>query len=583
MELSKSDKSSMLPSSPKSHVDRHTLEQRQLVETKAREHLQRMETEPILPLLLKLSVPTIIAMICTTIYTNADVSFIGQYEGNAGLAAAGIFTPFQGLVYLAICLALATGVSACIAPALGRKDYKGANDALIHFVIIGSVYSLFLPAVILPWVPILVRLLGASTGVVADYAMSYAYVMAGFGPLSFFLGVAMANVTRNENRPIVAMLLQVTAAAVNIFVDAILFPLSGWYLHIQAAAIGTVIANVLTGFIAILNFSGVLRQGLLRFTLCRWRDLQPVLFWRILVTGLPQLLFLMPANLCPILGNTIIRNLDISSRHPGLSPLEASLLRNNYQGAFGVATRVTMICIMPANGIYQGFLSILGYNLGAKRYRRVYQLIYISMIAVVLTMAVLWGVMQGIAHYFVLVYINKKDVVLRALAARILRLLIAGFPILGFIFIASGIAQMEHRPWIALLLQLSRALITIVFLYAFPYAIMKGDLGSIFYAFMVADISVSTVSGIVLWYYLVKYRRLYRKQEAETGDSAHGDARLDCTVQKVTAMDPAAVSPLPQIVEETASAATLGHESIGDLNQALSVKLPSMPASPAND
>lgn len=536
-------------------------------EDRAKIQLQRLGSDPVLPLLLKFSVPSIIGMICTTIYSNADVSFIGQYEGNIGLAAAGIFTPFQGLVYLAFCLALAIGASATISPALGRKDYNGANDAFFHFMIIGMIYAVVAPVIFVPWMRTLARLLGAGAGVIEEYTVNYAYVMSGVGPIAYFLGISLIPITRNENRPVVAMILQICAAVLNVFLDAILFPLAGWYLHIQAAAIATVVANLVVGLVIILNFSGVLRQGLLRFTIRKIREIKPKMFWQILMIGLPQFIVMMPSNLCPILGNSIIRKLDISPWMPHLTPLQDTILRDSYQGAYGIAVRVSLICGMPANGIYQGFLSILGYNLGAKNYKRVYQLIYVTMACIFIIMAVLWGIMQGIANYFVLIYINKGEQNLQDLAAKLLRLTIAGYPVLGFIFIASAIAQMEHRPWIALVLQLSRAALTISFLYLFPYVIFKGSIISLFYSFMVGDISMSLISLIVLWYYLVKYKRLAKKQEAEKGDAAHGDAEMTehtvMTSVTATVTDPN-VGNMSPFEDAPPSSANLGCMSVAD-------------------
>lgn len=481
---------------------------------RARTQLLRMGTDPVLPLLFKISVPSIIAMISTTIYSNADVSFIGQYEGNFGLAAAGIYTPFQSLAFLSISLALAIGASASIAPALGRRDYDAANNAFFHFMLIGVIYSLIMPPIFLPWLRTLVRLLGASNATVEEFAVQYGYIMGGLGPLSFFLGVGMLPVTRNENRPVVAMILQLTAAVLNIFIDAILFPLAGWYLRIRAAAIATVVSNLVVGIVAILNFAGVLRQGILRFSLKKAKDISIKLMMKIILIGLPQFVVMLSYTLCPILGNNIVKNLDLSPWIPGLEGFEYEIIRNYYQGAYGIAVRVAMICSMPANGIFQGFLSVLGYNIGAKYYKRVHRLIKVALVSMLLISFILWGIMEGIADYFVLIYVSKTEKRMQSLAGKLLRLVIAGYGLIGCIFIASGVALMEHRPWIALILQLGRALITIMFQYLFPYVIHKGNLESSFYAFMIGDISMSVISMFVIWYYLVKYKRLAAQQDA---------------------------------------------------------------------
>lgn len=506
-------------------------------DARAKAQVMRLGTDRLLPLLFKLSVPGIVSMVSLTIYSNADVSFIGQYVGNIGLAAVGIFTPFQSLAYLAVCLGFTVGASSLIAPALGMGDYKMANAAFFHFIILGVAYTVLMPVIFLPWLPTLARIIGAAPGLTMEYVLSYGYIAGGLIPFAYFVAISLVCLLVNENRPVETMILQMSSAILNIFIDAILFPLAGWYLHIQAAAIATAVSNIVIGVIVLMNYGGVFKQGILRFTRQKCKDIKAGIFLKIISIGLPQFVIMLTACLCPILANSIIKKLDISLWRPDLSSSEQALLRDYYQGAYGIASRVSLICNMPANGINQGFLAILGFNLGAANYSRVYSIIWIATISIILIMLVLWAIMEGIADYFVLIYVPTHDTEMQRLTGKLVRLSIAGYPIIGFIFIVSGIAQMEHRPWIALLLQCTRAAITILFQYLFPYAIFKGNLESSFYAFMVGDISSNLISIGVLYYYLQKYKRLSSVVALSARSACAGGSELTPSVQATSCFE----------------------------------------------
>lgn len=59
---------------------------------------ERILTEPILPLLIKMSVPTIIGMLINMIYNLTDTFFIGQLNNKSMTAAIGIVFSFVSFI-----------------------------------------------------------------------------------------------------------------------------------------------------------------------------------------------------------------------------------------------------------------------------------------------------------------------------------------------------------------------------------------------------------------------------------------------------------------------------------------------------
>ncbi|MEE3313860.1 MAG: MATE family efflux transporter, partial [Treponema sp.] len=62
------------------------------------ERRQKILTEPILPLLVKTSIPTIIGMLVMTIYNLTDTFFIGRLGNKSMTAAIGISFSFVSMI-----------------------------------------------------------------------------------------------------------------------------------------------------------------------------------------------------------------------------------------------------------------------------------------------------------------------------------------------------------------------------------------------------------------------------------------------------------------------------------------------------
>lgn len=77
--------------------------------------------------ILQFSIPSIIAMMLTSLITIADGFFIGNYVGKEGLAAVNLGLPIVYL-YLAVGLMVSVGGVAIAGMALGGGDTKKCNN-----------------------------------------------------------------------------------------------------------------------------------------------------------------------------------------------------------------------------------------------------------------------------------------------------------------------------------------------------------------------------------------------------------------------------------------------------------------------
>jgi putative MATE family efflux protein len=174
--------------------------------TSALNDLQRLLTAPILPTLLRLSAPNVLAMVMTVLVGIAETYYVGRL-GTAPLAAMALVFPFAMLTQMMSAGAMGGGVSAAISRALGASDLPRAQTLLQHALLIGVGCGLIYSAIFVVWGPRLYQLLGGRAAVLEE-AVAYAQVLFS-GALWVWLINTLASVMRgtgNMRTPSIALM-----------------------------------------------------------------------------------------------------------------------------------------------------------------------------------------------------------------------------------------------------------------------------------------------------------------------------------------------------------------------------------------
>lgn len=87
---------------------------------------EEMGKEPISKLLIKYSMPAVIAMMVNAIYNIIDRMFIGQYAGENALAGLTIIFPIMMIIF-AFAGLIGAGSAALMSVKLGEKNQQGAQ------------------------------------------------------------------------------------------------------------------------------------------------------------------------------------------------------------------------------------------------------------------------------------------------------------------------------------------------------------------------------------------------------------------------------------------------------------------------
>jgi Na+-driven multidrug efflux pump len=133
--------------------------------------LQRLLTAPILPTLLRLAAPNVLAMVMTVLVGIAETYYVGRL-GTTPLAAMALVFPFAMLTQMMSAGAMGGGVSAAISRALGASDLVRAHSLVQHALLIGLGAGLLYSAIFLLWGPDFYALLGGR-GAVQLQAVQY--------------------------------------------------------------------------------------------------------------------------------------------------------------------------------------------------------------------------------------------------------------------------------------------------------------------------------------------------------------------------------------------------------------------------
>lgn len=325
-----------------------------------------------LPLLIRLSIPTIISMLITNVYNLVDTAFVGQL-GNSASGAVGVVFGFMSIIQ-AVGFMFGQGSGSIISRALGNQDTDNASTTastgFFGVLFFGAVISvcgfLFLDP--------LVKFLG-STDTIAPYAKTYiSYILAAapFMTATFFLN----NVLRYEGKAMLGMIGMMIGAVLNIGGDALF--MFGLDMGIAGAGLSTALSQTI-GFMILLSmfFRGKTQSKIS----IRNASFSIFLVLNIMATGFPSLLRQGLNSITTMLLNS-----------------QSSVYGDEAVAAMSIVSRIAFFMTSVALGIGQGFQPISGFNYGAKKYTRLRQ-------AYRLTFILSEGVMI-LAAAFVLIYSN---------------------------------------------------------------------------------------------------------------------------------------------------------------------------------
>ncbi len=306
---------------------------------------RRMTETPMPRLIGSMAVPSVAAMLVTTLYNMADTYFVSQL-GTSASASVGVVFAIMSLIQAAGG-GFGMGAGSLISRRLGEKKEDEASMYASCAFFGAFAFGLLLAIVGLCFLTPLVRLLG-STDTMLPYSRDYARYILMAAPVMCSAFVLNASL-RAEGASVKSMVGMASGGLLNIALDPLL--IFTFQMGISGAAVATAFSQLFS-FVLMLflmrSKGSVLRLGLKRLSR------HPRDYLTILRTGFP----------------TICRQ-GLASAASALMTNQAAVYGDAAVAAVTISNRVYLLVRNVIMGVGQGYQPVAGYNFGAGLYRRV--------------------------------------------------------------------------------------------------------------------------------------------------------------------------------------------------------------------
>ncbi len=364
-------------------------------------------TAPIGKLLLKLSIPTVIAQLINMLYNIVDRIYIGHIPGEGSLALTGVGVCMPIIMIISAFAALVSSGGAPRASIyMGKQEEESAEKILGNCFSLQIIISLILTAVLLIWSKDLLLAFGASENTIG-YATDYMQIYA-FGTLFVQLTLGMNSFITAQGFTTVSMVSVVIGAVCNITLDPVF--IFGFHMGVKGAALATILSQGISMIWVVLFLCGSKTQLHLR---TKYMRLEPKVILPCVALGLAAFIMQASESIVSVCFNS-------------------SLLRYGGDiavGAMTILTSVMQFAMLPLQGIAQGAQPISSYNYGAKNADRVKKTFCLLAITCFVYSTLLWTAVELIPKAFVIIFTSDADLI--TFSAPMLRIYLGGLCLFG--------------------------------------------------------------------------------------------------------------------------------------------------------
>ncbi|MGM9574504.1 MAG: MATE family efflux transporter [Oscillospiraceae bacterium] len=441
--------------------------------------LTMFEKEPIVKLMLRFALPAIASMVVNSIYNIVDQIFIGQGVGMLGNAATNLTFPLV-TISMAIGTMIADGCVAYFSLKLGQRRYDEAaltmGNGIAISLLAGLIITLSMELLLQP----VLRLCGGNTvsAQTFEYAVEYARITL-IGIPFVCVSMTVSSIIRAQGSPRYAMLCNIAGCITNIILDA--WFVLGLHWGVAGAAWATIIGQVLNFILAI---AYIPRLKGIQFRL-EYAKLRAKTVFAFLPLGISSFFTQFGSTIVVICMNNLIVTYGAESIYGPDIPLAAQ----------GIVMKVNSIIVSVMVGLGIGSQPIVGYNYGARNFRRVKET-YLKTIVIGLVVGVVgWACFQLFTQSIVNLF-GQESELYNQFALKCFHIFLAVIFLTGFIIPSGIFFQSIGKPTKAMICTLTRQLI-----YFLPAAFVLGHfmgIEGLLYAGPVGDILASATVAVLV-------------------------------------------------------------------------------------
>lgn len=430
-----------------------------------------MKEKPVLGLVLSMSLPMIISMMVNSLYNIVDSLFVARISEQA-MTALSLVYPIQNMVN-AVTIGFGVGVNAVIAICLGTQDQKRADAAAAHGFWLSVIHGILLTIISISIMPFFLNIFTDDAGMI-QLGVRYSNIVFCFA-IVISLNLFYEKLFQATGKMTVSMTCMLVGCIVNIILDPILIFGLGPFpkMEIQGAALATGIGQVCTLIAYLFCYMKYPIPVKVRWQRFCW---DRALTGRLYSIGIPAALNLaLPSVMISVL-NAIL-----------------SGFSQSYVLVLGIYYKLQTFLYLSANGIIQGIRPLVGYNYGAKEYKRV-QKIYVTTLALVVVIMLAGTVLcLSVPEWLMSLFTDNSETV--KIGASALRIICAGFVFSSISVVSSGVLEGMGMGFPSLIISLCRYVVVLIPAAFILSRLFKAE--GVWHAFWITEAAAALASFLI--------------------------------------------------------------------------------------
>ncbi len=389
------------------------------------EKKNHLETTPIVSLIIKMSVPTVLAQLVQLLYNIVDRVYVGRIPDVSSLALAGLGVTFP-IISLIIAFAafVGSGGATRAAIAMGAKDNQTAEKLLGNAISLILLLSVTLTVFFLIFKDPILFAFGASSDTIG-FASGYLSIYL-WGTIFVQTTLGLNAFITNQGFARTSMMTVVIGCVLNIILDPIF--IFGLNMGVKGAALATVISQAVSAIWVLCFLLG--KKSILKIRMKNLR-LSKTIVGAIVSLGISVFIMQSTESLVQLVFNRGMQTYG-GDMHVALMSILFSIMQ---------------LVFLPISGLGQGAQPVMSYNFGARNVQRAKDA-YKCLLKIICVFSVVFvGIIVLFPQFFIGIF--TPDVALITLGSSTLRVFIIGMAFMGVqsacqqAFVATGNAKMS--------------------------------------------------------------------------------------------------------------------------------------------
>ena len=436
--------------------------------------------------ILNLAVPMTLAQLINVLYNIVDRIYIGRIPDHATLSLTGIGLSLPMITMVtAFANLFGMGGAPLCSIERGRGNLEEAEKIMGNSFSMMMLFGVLLTGFGLLFKKPLLYAFGASD---ATWPFADAYItIYMLGSIFVMVGLGMNSFINSQGFGRIGMCTGLLGAAANLVLDPIF--IFGLDMGIRGAALATVISQALSAAWILWFLTG--KKAILRLKLsCMKPEFKRIKE----ITALGMSGFTMAITNCTV---QVVCNATLQVYGGDL-----------YVGIMTVINSLREVAIMPVHGVTNSAQPVMGFNYGAREYKRVKKAIVFTSVFSIFYTTLAWALLHGFPEFFIRMFNQDPDLIEAGIPA--LRLYFFGFFMMSLQFAGQAVFVALGKSKQAVFFSIFRKVVIVTPLTLFLPSLLHMGTDGVFIAEPISNfVGGAACFGTMM---LTVWRELTRKQ-----------------------------------------------------------------------